>query len=172
MEKENNDIIETEYRHMYPALYAAALLRLHDYHIACDMVNDVFLEAMKHQKWWCAQNRAVREKYLTAACERLCKAYLQREHRRFYVPYSDEKERALVDSDKIGLAELRQSIDKCLELLEPEEHLLICGKYFCNYSAVQLSELIGISSANVLQRLVRVRKKLREIFERFGITEA
>lgn len=172
VDKEDNNIIESEYRRMYACLYSAAFSRLHDRNIACDMVNDVFIEALKHRKWWCSQKRSVREKYLTAACERLCGAYLLRESKKFYVPYSDEKERASVDPDKIALAELRQSIDKCLELLEPEDRLLICGKYFCNYSTRQLSKIIGISRANVLQRLVRVRKKLGEILERFGITEA
>lgn len=155
---------------MRSILYGAALSRLHDAYMAEDIVNDVFVEALRHRRWWCAQKIPVQDRYLTAACERLCAAYLKREGGRRCAPYDEEKERLGVSADGIELAQLRQSLEKCLALLEPDDRLLIRRKYFENYGTRQLAALIGISEANVLQRLVRARRRLRAILERYKIT--
>lgn len=169
MEKEYADQIGAAYSRMYTKLYDDALWRLHDRETARDMVNNVFMEVLKHRIWWCAQKRAVQEKYVTAACERLCAAYLRRERRRFQIPYDEQKRAGNDLQDGIARVELRESLDRCMALLEPDERLLLRKKYFENYSTVQLGRLIGISGANVLQRLARARKKLRMILERSGI---
>lgn len=169
VDKESTDKISAAYSRMYSVLYNTAFSRLHDRHIACDLVNDAFVEVLRHRRWWCAQKCSVQEEYLRAACERLCAAYFRKERKLFYVPYDEEKESG-ADEGGIALAELRQSLDKCLELLEPGERRLIRGKYFENYGTKQLAALIGISEANVLQRLVRARRRLKAILERCGIT--
>ncbi|MBD5158528.1 MAG: RNA polymerase sigma factor [Butyrivibrio sp.] len=170
MDKESTDKIAAAYSRMYSVLYNAAFSRLHDRDIACDLVNDAFVEVLRHRRWWCAQKCSVQDKYLQAACERLCGAYLRKERKHFYISYDEKKESGAAEGG-IALAELRQSLDKCMELLDPVERRLIRGKYFENYGTKQLAALIGISEANVLQRLVRARRRLKAIFERCGITE-
>lgn len=177
VDRENSDKIGEAYRSLYAKIYNIALERIHDPHMACDIVNSAFMEAIKHNIWWCAQKPQAQEKYLVGACERLCREYLKSEGKCFYVAYEDGKggpdhgRGACAQPGEIRLAELRESLYKCMERLEPEERLIIVKKYFENYSTKQLCRLMGISEANVLQKLARARKKLKAVLECRGVTE-
>lgn len=169
MDKENIEKIGEMYSRMYTRLHKLAYRHIHDRHIAEDIVNDTFMEAMKHQIWWCAQKRSLQEKYLMETCVRLCNAHMQKEERCYYLSYDDEKSEEPGSDRCIETVELRESLVKCMEHLGEDERQVIGKKYFGNYSTGQLSAHIGISKANVLQRLVRARRKLKTILDEHGI---
>lgn len=62
------------------------------------------------------------------------------------------------------LDELRQHLANALKTLPEVQRKIIVYKYFHNKSAVEISELVGISSGNVRVQLTRILKKLKEYF--------
>lgn len=67
--------------------------------------------------------------------------------------FNDEKEAQL------------QQLETALELLAPEDQLMIHFYYTQNYSIDQISEISKLSTSNVKVKLFRIRKKLQELMQ-------
>lgn len=64
---------------------------------------------------------------------------------------------------------LRQSLDRFLETLDPQTRVLFLRRYFCMESTQELADRYGLTASNVSTRLNRVRRRLREQWEREGL---
>ena len=79
------------------------------------------------------------------------------------IPGGTEPEREL------AAKELRDAINRWLTGLSVRDRQLFVNRYFFAYTAAEIAEKAGISSANVITTLYRLRKKLRAHLEKEGL---
>ena len=56
--------------------------------------------------------------------------------------------------------EAKRSLREAIDELEPNERLLLEGKYFLGYDDRQLSELLSCAPGSIRMKLTRVRRKV------------
>jgi len=64
------------------------------------------------------------------------------------------------DVNRLDNDEQKKIVNKILQHLNPEDSTLINMFYFKKYSTEEISDIMGLSQANVKVKLHRIRKKL------------
>ncbi len=152
------------------SIYALAYSRLHNFHDAEDVTQDVFLKAYRNlrslRRW---DSFLV---WLRSITINLCKDRIRTQSRRPDREFiEDQRPEALKEisldprSDEDALTareEMLDSLDKALDSLPEIYQQVLMLHYLGGMSGEQISQFLGISHATVRQRLSRARKQLRE----------
>jgi len=150
------------------SIYALAYSRLHNFHDAEDIAQEVFLKAYKNlhslRRW---DSFLV---WIRSIAINLCKNKIRMQARRpDSEPMEDQEklEKASADlyRDEQSFAahhETLESLNEALESLPEIYQQVLTLHYLGKMSGQQMSQFLGISHATVRQRLSRARRQLRE----------
>jgi RNA polymerase sigma factor (sigma-70 family) len=152
------------------SIYALAYSRLHNFHDAEDVTQDVFLKAYKSlrslRRW---DSFLVWLRSITInLCKDRIRAQSRRPDREFIEDQRPETLREMsLDprSDEDALTareEMLDSLGKALDSLPEIYQQVLMLHYLGGMSGEQISQFLGISHATVRQRLSRARRQLRE----------
>jgi RNA polymerase sigma factor (sigma-70 family) len=152
------------------SIYALAYSRLRNFHDAEDITQDVFLKAYRNlrtlRRW---DSFLV---WIRSIAINLCKNRIRAQSRRPDAESIEDQETQILDkvsadfySDEqssISRDEALDSLNKALESLPEVYQQVLTLHYLGGMSGEQMSQFLGISHANVRQRLSRARRQLRE----------
>lgn len=152
------------------SIYALAYSRLRNFHDAEDITQDVFLKAYRNlrtlRRW---DSFLV---WIRSIAINLCKNKIRAQSRRPDAESIEDQEAQILDkvsaefySDEqssVSRNEALDSISKALESLPEIYQQVLTLHYLGGMSGEQMSQFLGISHANVRQRLSRARRQLRE----------
>lgn len=152
------------------SIYALAYSRLRNFHDAEDITQDVFLKAYRNlrtlRRW---DSFLV---WIRSIAINLCKNRIRAQSRRPDAESIEDQETQILDKasadfyrdeqSSVSRDEALDSISKALESLPEIYQQVLTLHYLGGMSGEQMSQFLGISHANVRQRLSRARRQLRE----------
>lgn len=158
------DILEELYREHYSAAMLYCLALCGDEQLAQDLTADAFVKAylslpdrIPSFRWW-----------LLAVCRNLWMDYL-RKNKRLVGSDSLEHLSSTQTPEKEYLTKERsQALWRAVQSLEGVDRELVTAFYFSGVPLYQLAQLMGISYSAARQRLVRLRRKLKQKMEELG----
>ena len=75
--------------------------------------------------------------------------------------FTESVEESIIEPDSvIDIIVDQESLREAIDALEPNERLLLEGKYFLEYDDRQLSELLSCAQGSIRMKLTRVRRKV------------
>jgi len=151
-------------------IYALALSKLHDFHDAEDVTQNVFIKAFQKlhtlRRW---------DSFLAWLCSityNLCSKHIRSKSRRPDGDFIEDQNPADLDTSYVNsyrnalvsesLHEMYEAINKALESLPENYQQVITLHYFNNMDSVQIAKFLRISPEAVRQRLTRARSELKE----------
>jgi RNA polymerase sigma factor (sigma-70 family) len=151
-------------------IYALALSKLHNFHDAEDVTQNVFIKAFQKlhtlRRW---------DSFLSWLCSityNLCSKHIRSKVRRPDGDFIEDQNPADLDTSYVNsyrnalvsesLNEMNEAISKALESLPENYQQVITLHYFNNMDSVQIAKFLGISPEAVRQRLTRARSELKE----------
>lgn len=149
-------------------------------HVPPEHVEDISQEAFvkAYTKLGNLDNKSAFPGWLKTITIRLCQEYWRKEAKRKKDLECDENNIILyrnnggiAEGDEQGNVELRMTLDKAMEVLNPKERILINLMYYDGHSIEETSQLMGVSSINVRVSGYRARKKLLQRLNELGIEE-
>jgi RNA polymerase sigma factor (sigma-70 family) len=152
------------------SIYALAYSRLHNFHDAEDIAQDVFLKAYENlrtlRRW---DSFLV---WIRSIAINLCKNKVRTRSRLPDMESIEDQETQILEEASVDIYRDEQSsishdealsyLDKALESLPEAYQQVLTLHYLGGMSGEQMSQFLGISHANVRQRLSRARRQLRE----------
>lgn len=158
--------LEELYHNEYYRLYMKAVNELGDFFLAEDVVEEVFVAIIRHNRWWSGLSVKDRVKYAEKMCISIAREMGRKRDRFKYVEYREdveEKEDTQVNA-QVRLLE-REAMMQSLEKLDREDKEIFVEKYFDGLSIKSIAGLHYMTEANVAKRLSRGRKKLKRIIK-------
>jgi len=151
-------------------IYALALSKLHNYHDAEDVTQNVFIKAFQKlhtlRRW---------DSFLAWLCSityNLCSKHIRSKIRRPDGDFIEDQNPTDLDTSYVNsyhnalvsesLHEMYEAINKALESLPENYQQVITLHYFNNMDSVQIAKFLRISPEAVRQRLTRARSELKE----------
>jgi len=152
------------------SIYALAYSRLHNFHDAEDIAQEVFLKAYRNlrtlRRW---DSFLV---WIRSITINLCKNKVRMRSRRPDGESIEEQETRILEKASADVYRDEQSsasrdealgcLDKALESLPEDYQQVLTLHYLGGMSGQQMSQFLGISHANVRQRLSRARRQLQK----------
>ncbi len=151
------------------SIYALAYSRLHNFHDAEDVTQDAFLKAYENiqtlKRW---DSFLV---WLRSITINLCRDRIRKRVRSLDGEFIEDQEPGIVEEKSVEFYQDEQSsisheetlsfLDKALGLLPEAYQQVLTLHYLGGMSDEKISQFLGISRANVRQRLSRARRQLR-----------
>ena len=154
--------LEKLYKNEYYRLYMKAVNELGDFFLAEDVVEEVFVAIIRHNRWWSGISEKDRINYAEKMCSIICREFRKKRDRFKHVAYKDDVEER--DEYQIN-AELRlierEAMLQNLDNLDKEDKEIFLEKYFDGMSIKNIACLHGLTEANVTKRLQRGRRRLK-----------
>ncbi len=147
--------------------YLAALSILGNHDAAMEISQKAFVKAFKHFKKF-DESRNFFAWYYTIL-KNLCFNYIRDNKKKLpldeiiLIKKSKEEDPASIVEKK----ELKETLEKALFELEPEERTMLILREFENYSYKELAKTLGIPEGTVMSRLYYARKKLANKLKKF-----
>lgn len=144
---------------------------------AWDVVDEAFLTALMHIRWWNTRSEARRKEYLEKYCINIARELKRRKSLIYTLEYCDEI--FIGNSDlPTGAHEdgkwtkdiiLKEVLKRCMDRLSPADSRLLHMKYFEGMKISSIAKEENLTIENTLQRLLRSRRRLKEILEEEGV---
>lgn len=162
MDEKTGYELETAYRLYSDEMYELAYMLTGKECVAWDVVNDTFVETIRHYRWWMSLTDTARKNYLIKTCRRIAQNNTLDNYGTSGCDYND-----LAINDKVwsDVLVLRETVSGYMEHLTEGEKTAVRMKYFEGSTADEIGEYCGITKENALQRLHRARQKLKKAME-------
>ena len=156
-------MLEELYRNEYYRLYMKAVNELGDFFLAEDVVEEVFVAIIRHNRWWSGLSERDRVKYAEKTCSSICREFLRKREKVRLVAYKDDVEERENNqmSAQVRMIE-REAMLKYLEKLDKEDQDIFIEKYFDGLSIKSIAGIHHMTEATVAKRLSRGRKILKK----------
>ena len=145
----------TIYERMKNTIYRTALAYCRNVQDAEDITHDVFLIRFRHEEPF--PDEESEKAWMLRVTVNRCKNLLKSFRRRFTVPLEDASEVCVTDAE--------HSIWDAVNALPAHYRIVIHLYYYEGYDVRETAEILGISESNVQIRLMRARKKMKELLE-------
>ncbi len=155
--------LEALYRNEYYRLYMMAVNEVKDFFLAEDVVEEVFVAIIRHNRWWSGIPEKDKVQYAERMCISISRELTRRREKVRFIEYRDdveERENTQI-SAQVRLLE-REAMFQTLEKLDKEDRDIFVEKYFDGLSIKSIAGLHGMTEYNVAKRLSRGRKKLKK----------
>ncbi len=155
-------MLEELYRNEYYRLYMKAVNELGDFFLAEDVVEEVFVAIIRHNRWWSGLPEKDRIKYAEKICSSICREFLRKREKVRLVAYKDDVEERENNqiSAQVRMLE-REAMLKYLENLDGVDQDIFVEKYFDGLSIKSIASIHNMTESTVAKRLSRGRKKLK-----------
>ena len=158
--------LEALYKNEYYNLYMKAVNELGDFFLAEDVVEEVFVAIIRHNRWWSGLPAKERVRYAEKMCSSICREFIGKRNKIKLVEYRDdveEKENKQV-SAQVKILE-REAMMQALDKLNKEDKEIFIEKYFDGMNIKSIARIHNMTEYNVAKRLSRGRKRLKGLIK-------
>lgn len=134
-----------------------------DRELSKEIVNDVFVEVMKHYRWWAAQPLKLQQDYLDKTCRRISEKSLAQKKRNAGCRYRDDYQNDILSHEEKRM--LGESVSAYVGKLSRSDQQVIRLKYYGYKSTDEIGKICGITRENASQRLHRARTRLKKLMD-------
>ena len=161
------DLIVRKYREriLHHALYV-----LKDYQEAFDVVQEVFIKAMREPRFFDAEFKM--KAWLFRVTSNLCFNIVRDRRRRSNILDSMPKMREL-EADQFELLftdERQKRILEAMDRLTGDHREILMLRYYSDLSYVEIADVLGIKLGTVMSRLSRAKTRLMEVLDEVGVS--
>ena len=159
------DLFNLLYDRYADKVYRKCISFAHDQDVAKDMVQDVLLKVFTKLSKFKGNSRF--STWLYAITYNYCVEYYRRSSRFPTTDIEDEIDLAEEDDqqEKDLLALRAEKLKAALDLITPEDRVILLAKYQDDTSIKDLTEQLDISESAVKMRLARARKRVKDIIQ-------
>jgi RNA polymerase sigma factor (sigma-70 family) len=154
------DVLVNRY---YEIIYSYTMRQVNEYHLACDLVQEVFIKMMKNIHKYKGGSNKFKYWLLTITINHIRDYYrLQKNNRASVMTEFDQLPQREADNmiNLLELKEERQVIVEALNNLKEEEKEIIILKYYNDLTIKQISGITGDNESTIKSRLYRGISKL------------
>lgn len=156
------DMVIRKYRER---LFRHAFYITKDGQEAYDVVQEVFIRAMREQRFWDADFR--QKAWLFRVTSNLCFNLVRDRKRRGAiletVPFREQSEADQVA--RVFEGEQREEILAAIEQMTPDHKEILMLRYYDDLSYAEIAEVLEIKLGTVMSRLSRARRRLQEVLD-------
>ena len=132
---------------------------------AYDVVQEVFIRAMREQRFWQAEFR--QKAWLFRVTSNLC-FNLVRDRKRRGAILETMPHKEHTDADQIGQVlqgERRKEIMAAIDQMTPDHREILVLRYYDDLSYAEIAEVLEVALGTVMSRLSRARRRLQEVLD-------
>lgn len=148
-------------------VFAKALAIVHREELAAEITQQTFIKAYSNLEFWCGTSLGPR---LTAIAAHASLNVLEKEKRRRAKPI-DRVAETEIDTPESGLEEreaMLTKMEKAIDELPEADRRLIEMHYYKKTPTKDIAKKTGMTQANVLVKLHRIRERLKKHIEHEG----
>ena len=159
--------LEALYKNEYYNLYMKAVNELGDFFLAEDVVEEVFVAIIRHNRWWSGQPEKERIRYAEKICSSICREYVGKRNKMKLVEFrEDVEEKDNIQADaQVRILE-REAMMQALDKLDKEDKEIFIEKYFDGMNIKSIARIHNMTEHNVTKRLSRGRQRLKGIIKK------
>ena len=161
---------EKFYSDYYDKVFRYILKKTGDFHISEDLTMDTFTACYKHFENYDDKRASLGTWVYTIASNKLKNYYRDKKD------FDELDDKALISNDMEDMVieathieNLRDILADALETLNETQQMVIVLKYFKNKKSNEISQMTGLSSANVRAIASRAVQKLKDYFDKRSI---
>ena len=159
--------LEELYKNEYYNLYMKAVNELGDFFLAEDVVEEVFVAIIRHNRWWSGLPAKERVRYAEKVCSSICRECIGKRNKMKLVEYKDDIEEKDTNQINAQVKILeREAMMQALDKLDKVDKEIFVEKYFDGMNIKSIARIHNMTEHNVAKRLSRGRQRLKGIMKK------
>lgn len=160
---QNNKYFEEIYDRYADKVYRKCYSFVYNQEVAEDLVHDIFLRLILKIGTFKEKSRF--STWLYSITYNYCLDHIRTAKTKTEVPIIENMDWEDIDDDDKELKEWQSAeLSRSMEVMQPQERMILEMKYQEDFSVKEISETLKISESAVKMRLLRSREKLRKIY--------